>query len=170
MILYFTTISGMEAQPQQLPAVPVVSLAPVGGNAAIFQADLQTLYDKISAGLGQMMKDKPNTLATLIGDLQPIMVAITITVRDYSANRNPPLDNAAKQALALTLLKYILQKLNQDGHIPADLYNNLSTAVDFFGPTLINGSVALMHKAEAVEQDIAQNGCHGCCQRNCSVM
>jgi len=148
----------------------VVSLTPVSGNTAILQSDLQVLYDKISDGLIQLLKDHPTNIQTLINDLEPITVAITQIVKEYSAQRNPPLDNKAKQALALQLIKYALQKLNKDGYISNDLYGNLSISIDFFGPTLINGSVEIMKKLSAIEEDITKNGCAGCCVRNGCIL
>jgi hypothetical protein len=156
----------MEAQP---PANTVVAL-PLASAAAITQADLQTLYDTVAAGLKQILANKPTNIATLALDLKPIIVAIVKTVEDYSNNKSPPLDSVTKQGLALNLMKYAMQQLNAQGLIPNDLYANLTAVADFVGPTIIDGCVAVFQKAQAVESDIAAHGCKGCCARNCTML
>ena len=162
----------MEAQPANTTApVDSVSLHPVGGAPAILQTDLQKLYDQVATGLTAMVANKPTTLASLTMDLKPIIVAIVNVVEDYSNNKVPPLDNLAKQALALNLVKYSLQQLNAQGKISNDLYANISASIDFLGPTIIDGCVAVFNKAHAVASDIEAHGCKGCCARNgCSVL
>jgi hypothetical protein len=139
---------------------------PLASAAAIYQVDLQNLYDQVAAVLKELLENKPTNLATLSLDLKPIIVNIVKIVKDYSDNRDTPLDNPTKQALALNLLKHALQKLNESGQIPNDLYANLALAVDFVGPTLIDGCVALFKKLTLIQQDISQNGCKGCAKRN----
>lgn len=156
-----------------MESVPPKSISiPVRETLNISETDLNQLYDAVYESVKNLVSGKPVTAASVAVDLQSIILSITNVVQKYSDSQGEgkQLTGPQKQTLAITLFKHAMKKLHDDGLLQDDVYNLISLSADLFGPTLINGVVAIMKKINATAQDIAQHGCTGCCQRNCIIV
>lgn len=127
-------------------------------------------FDKTVVKLFDAVLDKVlvivNTGEFKQSDLEPVLMAVIETVQVVNHTHKLNLTGPQKRELALATAERLLEYLHEQRVIDEVTMQRAVTAVRFAGPALMDGLKALYKKIHAIDADIQQNGCAGCCRRN----
>ena len=130
-----------------------------------YTEDLKAIYDRVSDVLRQTIGKEPFTSAKIAQ-----LIAVTIrTIQDVSNSKRLKIPGPEKQAMALSIVKHALYDFYQNGQLPKEVYEDILLTIEITGPLLIDLAVAAWKKGVQIVTDIQDNGCSGCCKRNCVV-
>ena len=153
-----------QPQPPLHVAVPA-NLIEASVDADAFTADIQELYDAISGQIRSIVGGAKFD----IKQVGMLAYVITKNVQKYAKEENRDIPGAAKQQIALRVVKHVLTDFKKTGQLDDQLYSDLLLAVELVGPTIIDLSVAAWKKTVDTVNDISEHGCSGCTKRNCCV-
>jgi hypothetical protein len=130
-----------------------------------FTAELQELYEEIKLSLNKVIGKEqfgPQHIEMIIS-------LTTKTIQKFVVAGNSEMSGAEKKAVALRVVKHVITDFRKSGQIPEDVYNQLMVAIDVLGSVMVDLVVASWKKIVKTTIDVADNGCSGCCKRNCTV-
>ena len=127
---------------------------------------IEQLFSKVFDKIEISIKNKKLTSE----QIRPIALDIVDVVQDYSQNQEKKIDGSKKRSIAMTLLRMTLEKLKQNGTVDSEVCEKILLGVEIFGPALFDGMKKIWKELQEIHEDIQQNGCSGCCKRNCCLM
>ena len=126
------------------------------------QSNISLLYNEVNAAVNAIIF----TGKLDSGKITPLMICIIGIVQRYAEDKYTHITGADKKTIALNILNKVIKDLYEQGKISQDDYQLIILSLDFFGGPLIDLAKAAWTKAEAVIDDIQENGLKNCCGRN----
>lgn len=128
------------------------------------QGNIKELYDEVSTQVSSIVSSGKFNNA----QIAPLLLSIIGIVQSYADNKYPHITGSDKKTIALDLLNRVITDLYNQGKITQDEYQLIKVSIEVFGGPLIDLAKAAWKKAEAVMDDLVDNGISGCCRRNFS--
>ena len=121
-----------------------------------------TLYQKISGMIGGRKIDR-GSVARLVKILLENCMEI---VEKFKNEDGTGWSGYEKKEHAINMAVYIIKTLKRDGKIDAQVADDILLGIEIFGSAAIDMVIDAVKHVFDVGQDIVENGCAGCTQRN----
>ena len=159
-------MSDAVTDPEIIPTETVIESVPVESvpsETDDLEDDLKDIYGLIQIKIRQIVSTGKLTPE----HIRPLLLDLIEIVQEYTNNKYDHIDGAKKKAMAMNILRYVFKDLHAKGQIDQESYEWLMLSLEFFGPALIDLAKQAWKLLVDTSIDISENGCSGCCSRNC---
>ena len=137
--------------------------------------ELRVFYDNLYKKIEELIGGRPSfDIKSDLTTMRRIIQSAMTIMAKFKGREEGQYSGEECRIQALNIARFVIEDLKAKGKLNEESADAVLLELDFWGSLAMTLVIDTMKKAidfgQDVAEDIKENGCQGCCKRNCSIL